>query len=391
MRIFYILALSIIELLDFNAKINASPPKLFYAQPSAVYDPVAGEHWFRFVGAEDHRIILQVKINGIDLMALVDTGAPSTIVSKSWAQQHGLVISRETTGSGSNGMKLRAWSSAIQSEDIGAFHQTGGEIGVADTDAFQQVGRPIDMIIGMDFLHQMISEIDFDNSALRFRLNVDHRPSGHTIPIIYSPQSDRMVARLNLDGRDIGLVRIDTGSDGSLDLLKPSSEVYPKRWKVTDLAVVGLGGVYVADYARVNNVKIGDLIMNGIPVSFNDRPAVPDEEGTIGLELLDRYNIFIDGQKGLIVLSERKNSPPRILVTNMGIQGNITNEGWTIVHVMRNSPAAAVGLKDGDRICAVDGNKLTASSDIPRGPDGSVMNIVLCDGRKIDLVRRTFY
>lgn len=382
----------IVSILVFHVtSAKASISKASYLEASATYNPAEGERWIDFMGSEDHQIILPVRVDGVSLLALVDTGAPATILSASWARQHGLVLEEKTNATGSNGMEFRAWKSSILSKDFGAFHQKGGDIWVTDSDIFHKMGSRIDMIIGMDFIDRMVTEIDFDHSRIRMRIGNIPSPNGRVIPINYSANRGRMSVHLKLYDRDISPVIIDTGDNGSMTLLKSIFPKYPERWKVTNVESSGLGGTYVSDYARLDGIEVGDYKFNGIPVSFEEKPALPGEKGSIGLELLSRYNLFIDGPKGILILSDRKILPPAPLVTNMGIQGPMTEEGWSVTHIMRNSPAAAVGLKQGDRICVVNGERLGSGSAIPRGPDGSTMHIVLCDGRKIDLVRQTFY
>jgi hypothetical protein len=347
----------------------------------------------RFYGAENDQIIIPVKINGDDLWALVDTGSPSTTVSLTWAKARNISLQKEVTASGIESAKYKQWAAPIQSIDIGGFHQNGGGLAFAKIPEIinPHDGRRVDVIIGMDFISNFSLDINFDKNSLIIGPSGYPTPVGHLINIKSDNFYTKNVADIHLLGETLSVL-VDTGSNGSVSLYKYAFRKIPLNLPVTDIAQFTDSGIIVMDYATVNGLKLDKLNITGpVLVYFQNSRSGGGGDGSVGLELLDNYNIFLDTRQRKLVLTERASPRKSPYKTNMGIQGNITDERWNVVHVMKNSPAAAVGLKDGDQICAVDGRKFTASSDIPRGPDGSTMHMALCDGRKIDLVRRSFY
>jgi C-terminal processing protease CtpA/Prc len=74
-----------------------------------------------------------------------------------------------------------------------------------------------------------------------------------------------------------------------------------------------------------------------------------------------------------------------------GIQGPLTDDGLNIVHVMAHSPAAAAGLKDGDKVCLVDGKKVRLVKSWEDGPVGKTVILGLCGGGTVSLTLRQFY
>lgn len=364
------------------------------APPQATFSPEEGERWIDFVGLEDHQIVVPVRVNGEPLWALVDTGMPWTVLSKSWVQSHGLALTNPQKTTGVSGLEAPLWQASLKSIDIGGYHQTGGGANVVDLDAINSnlsSGRHIDMVIGLPLLLLLVTDVDFEHARIRFRLTGQPPAGAVLLPVSLSPERLRLFTSLRIGDQVIGPLMIDTGSDGSVTVMRSAIGAYPPAWRVTDVMQAGMGGVYVGDYARLDDVQWGERRFDRVQTNIAPKLAQGSGVGMIGLALLERANLTFDGPKGLMYASPRANPPAEPIVTNMGIQGSVSDEGWLVVHIMRGSPAQSVGLKAGDRICLVDGVRMTAKSAIPRGPDGSVLHLELCDGRKIRLTRQTFY
>jgi C-terminal processing protease CtpA/Prc len=83
--------------------------------------------------------------------------------------------------------------------------------------------------------------------------------------------------------------------------------------------------------------------------------------------------------------------------TMVGIQGRTTDQGLQIIHVMAHSPAQEAGLRDGDRICTVDGERISAAwKGTPEGkwmlgPAGKIVTLGRCGGGAVEVTLRPFY
>jgi predicted aspartyl protease len=364
------------------------------AQPhSTTFDTERSEQWIPYEGADDHQIIIPVSVNGEPMHALVDTGTSDTVLSLEWAKRHSLSVHPSGTSSALNGTQVQVWAAPFQTLSIAAFGRTNGEMRAADLSSFRAVenAHPFDMLIGFDLLSHFAIDIDAEHSRIRFRMTGAPRPAGQVVPLQIAPKTGHFFTSLSVEGKVLSTVMIDTGEDTSLALTKAAIGALPKEMRVTDVMKAGAGGIAIADYALSDHVRWGAVKADRVPTEFESKPINGAIPARIGMEFLERWNVFIDGTQGVMILSDRQNPAPAAHTTNMGIQFNMTAAGMTAVHVMKNSPALAAGLKDGDRICAADGSAITPSSSIPRGPDGSTMNLTLCDGRKISFKRGTFY
>jgi len=380
-------------LLGLGGAVSAAQSSPAIPPATAEFRAAEGDQWIPFTGLADHQIIIPVEINGVAAHALVDTGAPYSTLDRAWALNHGIAVQKRGVANSTNGMITPQWQGPLGSFHVGGFHQRGGDIDIVDTAQIPVVEQstPFDMIIGLDVLSNFATDVDFDHARIRFHQSGAPVPQGTRVPVRLDAAGERLYASLHFGGKAFDKIVVDTGDSDDLATLKSSFGTYPADMRVTDVESGGLGGLYLADYAMLRDVRWGDLAFTALPTKFEDQPAGPGEQGGIGLEMLERYNLFLDPAKGVMVLGARQHPPAPPHTTNMGIQGAMTGEGWLVIHVMKNSPAAAAGLKEGERICTVDGVKMGAASEIPRGADGTQMHLDLCDGRQLTLSRATFY
>jgi len=190
---------------------------------------------------------------------------------------------------------------------------------------------------------------------------------------------------------------IDTGDDSSVAITKGAWQKLGAPLRLTDIASMGLSGdMLLSDLGRVDGVRFGSKSFDKVPVMFEPEPLVLGDEARIGMKLLDRFNVFLDMGQRVMILSPRSVPPTPDPVTMSGIQGAWSDAGLQIVHVMKGSPAEALRLRAGDRICSIDGTKITADERSPLrkwslGPAGKVISLTMCDGRTLPITLREFY
>ncbi|WP_206244632.1 retropepsin-like aspartic protease [Novosphingobium terrae] len=392
-RLIGLIVLCAVPLPSHAGDASTSPVKAQGDAAQGTYFPEEAERWIPFTGLEDQQIVIPAWIDGESISALIDTGTPFTAISASWAKSHGAALSAVENSTGLGGREVHLWQTALGSLRFGGYVQKGGVISVMDLDGInaQLPNRRIDMIIGFAALQHFVTEIDFDQVRIRIHMAASSPSRARPVPTELSRDKERLMTSLSLSHRTIGPLMIDTGDSGSLSIYRSVLGADAPHWRVTDLESVGFGGGYTTDYVRLNGISWGGNRLGNVPTTIDGKAIGGSGSGRIGMEMLERYNLFIDGPNGRLLLTPRSRRPSPPVVSNMGIQGDMTDQGWQVTHVMRHSPAQAIGLHDGDRICAVDDQAMTAKSLIPRGRDGSVMHLSLCDGRKIVLKRRNFY
>jgi len=364
------------------------------------WQPGADQPWIPMIETTGNLIVIPVRVNGQELPAVVDTGSVVTLIDTNAAKQIGLVpgMPVSVTALGGNGKAAVAFA-PVASFGVGGFAQTGGMIGIGDFTSLRQASpQRFSIILGMDALSGMAIDVDFDNRRVKLQPSGARPPMGPAPAPIALKSPGRAVTAVTVRGGAVESVIVDTGSNGEFTLTKRRWTSLPhEQFEVTDLASAGLGGIHVEPYLRLPTFAVGEAKASDIPTTIADHSLEAWSDGTIGIGFLRRFNVYLDPRAGVLQLAPRREAVPPVAVTMTGIQGSARDDGLTIVHVMANSPAAAAGLKQGDRICAVDGDRVsaawvgTARNDWGHGPAGKRAMLTMCDGRTIPLTLKVFY
>jgi hypothetical protein len=67
----------------------------------------------------------------------------------------------------------------------------------------------------------------------------------------------------------------------------------------------GISGSMVADAAVVDVVKVGSVGLRNMPVTIHDLPSGFGSEGLLGFDFLGRFQMSIDSEKQVLVLTPR--------------------------------------------------------------------------------------
>ena len=121
--------------------------------------------------------------------------------------------------------------------------------------------------------------------------------------------------------------------------------------------------------------------------SIPDNILAMDSLDEILAALGDPYTVYLTAEEYQTFLTSVNGDT----VVGIGVSlQNAYEDGFKIMSILPNSPALEVGLEAGDRIIAVDGNAVTASSDISAlitGQEGTQVTITvirISDGQQVD-------
>ena len=96
-------------------------------------------------------------------------------------------------------------------------------------------------------------------------------------------------------------VRDGANEAGALTELKRVPELVPP-------AVAERAGYRLdqpAPVARIESIKVGDAEVSGMMVSIHDAARFPQFEGLLGMDFLGRFQISVDWDKQLLVLTRK--------------------------------------------------------------------------------------
>jgi predicted aspartyl protease len=344
-------------------------------------------------------IVVEAALNGHKLPALIDTGAEVSIIDAPTARELGLSTNGTYEITALDGRKTQGLKAPIHTLVIGGLTRFGGRVVVADLSGIKRVARqPFAMVVGADVLSKIALAVNWDgHSVIVMPSNVHLTGSGWIAPL-HLQAPDILTTEMLLNGHP-ATVRVDTGADDEVILRDTKwGQIVPDTERVTSLAAVGAAGVFVQPMVRLDDAKmseesIGDVIATRVPGT-----GIPGTlDGVLGMGILSRFNLFLNPNAGIMVLTRPKKAAPPRGETMVGIQGPPTDQGIAILHIMAHSPAEAAGLKEGDRICTVDGEKVSAAwvgtpkNDWMTGPEGKTVVLGRCGGGTIRLTLRRFY
>lgn len=358
--------------------------------------PHAGSGWVDFKSAEGGQILIPVVLNGQAARALIDTGVDQMLVSKEFVATHHLAVIPGGTVGSFGGSSRYDYATDI-SLDVGALRTTvPGAFIVMDLSSARRGGNidAFDVIIGLALLARLGWEIDQDHHRFRF-FRSGTVPIADGIAVHIGPNKSRLLTDLQVNGKPITPTMIDTGSDDAISL--PTATAREVGFKAeTDIAASGLGGLAVLPLGKLSEVQIGrerldDVYSTVGGTNWYDEAGV---KAMIGMKILQDYNMIVDAGSGKMQLAERALRPPPQPKSTLGIQGIYVDGKLPIVHVMKNSPAADAGLKDGDAVCAVNGEAMSQAlmdRKWARAAPGSRYQLRLCNGTSHYMTSRTFY
>jgi hypothetical protein len=205
-------------------------------------------------------------------------------------------------------------------------------------------------------------------------------------------ESKHIAIKVKINGKGPYRMIFDTGAPITLlnNKVAKASGVLPKNFKRPPFALFGAAGQF-----KIKSLQVGTLKARDVPTVVMDHPTVNliskvlgPIEGLVGFPFFARYKMTIDYEaKTLTFVSS--GYKPRDLMQNLmatlmnrsvpvtktlapaGLWGIKLHKdakdekaGVTIQEVLEKSPAAAGGLRAGDRLLSLDGRWTDAVADV---------------------------
>lgn len=335
---------------------------------------------FTFQPPSEPYIVVKGKLNGVPMQFLVDTGTSYAMILFPWAVEQAKipVTDQKTTLSGVTGetrsvpllgdATLRLID-VSGNEDARFNMQNGVEIDEPSFLKGASAGH-IAGIIGAGVLTGMLNHIDFDKKTITFSPDT-HPPLarsgsvGKTFPLQKFPGVDGPYINAEikaLDGRKTSLLfLLDTGkAQSSIPFpLSTARAFLPSDTPMITRKSSSASGNAdrPSEFILLPELDMGDLTAAHVPFSLMPNAG----SAILGMDVISRFNLTIDGANGLITLEPRSGYQPRpegvlgVSVTER--EGNIYIDDIDSGRVPSGSDIAV-----GDQIVSVDGHPLKGVS-----------------------------
>ncbi len=358
-------------------------------------------------------IIVPVKLNGVKLNFLLDSGVESTILfslNEADSIPFNNIEKIKIKGLG-NGEPIDALHSKNNHLVIDDFEDINHEFLIILDDEVNfssQLGVPIHGIIGYHFFKNHFIEINYKTKKIIvFKDVLDYSKSKlkqfDQIPISIELEKPYIFSKVLINDEEIeAKLLIDTGGSDAIWLFEDGKKIQSPDDFFIDYLGKGFSGDIHGKRSRIQKIKIGKNEIKSPTISFPDKESLQNvslvvgRNGSVGSEILRRFNILFDYKNGNMFL--KKNSyfddPFNYNMSGMEIEHGglqwikeeiqlkasfVSNEKneisvyesdpksnlkyqfslkprYEVTNVRKMSPADLAGIKKGDVIQKLNGN-----------------------------------
>lgn len=378
-------------------------------------------------------IIIPVEVNGVKLNFLLDTGVENTVLfsledANSLEFKNVEKIKIRGLGSGNT---INALHSKNNKLSIKNFSDNNHDIYIIldqDINFSSQLGIPVHGIIGYEFFKNHFIEINYSRKKINiYKSSQDFSNKRlkkyDEIPITLELQKPYTEIFVSLNAKEIKTkLLIDSGGSDALWLFENKTNIQSSNAYFNDFLGRGFSGNIYGKRSRIEKIKIGK---NEIPyptTSFPDTLSlknvnmVSGRNGSIGGDMLKRFNVLFDYQNKKIYLKKNANynEPFNYNMSGIEVQHNgvqwvkeavelktefvntelavIDNReksvkynfslkpSYEISNVREDSPGAKAGIRKGDIIATINGNsvfkyKLQQITELLQSEEGKTIYI----------------
>lgn len=319
-------------------------------------------------------VVVNARINGSEPLSFIfDTGVRSTILTTLDATaQLSLTTGRNVPVIGlGTGLELMGLISENNSLSLGKIRFDNRVVMVLEEDVLQlseMNGRKINGLLGVDILQGYVVEVNYSRRKLLFYDTASYQrpPKYHTREMIV--ENNKLYLPMTLFDSSMKIRRIkmfiDTGAllnAWFLTATKNTGEI--KGPKVYARIGAGFSGDVNGYLTHIPRICIDEFCFERPIVAFPDSAVVSevirrsDRDGTIGSELLSRFNLVFDLQRKQVHFTPNSYFKAPFVYNIAGIeiiQSQPPLPGFEVTAVWRDSPAERAGVKAGDKLIGIN-------------------------------------
>ncbi len=239
----------------------------------------------------------------------------------------------------------------------------------------ENLGDEIYGIIGYDIFRRFVVQIDYDDLKITLHNPRKYKPRKYFEAVDISLDDTKPYIRSNFtndNGSDNSIkLMVDTGASHALLLdVHNTDDLSMPEETITARLGQGLGGEISGMVGRLNKYEIGrygfDKVLVSIPYegSYSNAIKRGSRHGTVGGELLSRFNPTFDYFNGKLYLAKSKSHSRDFEFDMSGISLGVMKEfldTLVVKHLEDDSPAAIAGVELGDRVLSINGRNLSNS------------------------------
>ncbi|WP_373519779.1 aspartyl protease family protein [Pricia sp.] len=355
-------------------------------------------------------MIIPMEVNGTELSFILDSGVDKPILFNLSDQDSVQInnvseISIKGLGDGEPIKALRSHGNTFKTKNIANRDQQLYVVLDKTMNFSTTLGIPIHGIIGYDLFRDFVVEIDYGRNILKFHdpTTYVHRKNRRQeiLPLAIIQKKAYIDGNLILKGELPVRLLVDTGSSDAIWLFENGAIHVPDTY-YEDFLGKGLNGNIFGKRTKVDTIQIGRFVLKDAKAAFPDKKSfgaiknLGSRNGSVGGEVLKRFNIIFDYGRNTIALRKNRNfnAPFQYNLSGLSLQHDgvryisesITDSRGVIYSeeksfgdvqilfenrtrlslvpeiivsgIRAGSPAHEAGLLEGDVILAVNGKRI---------------------------------
>lgn len=357
-------------------------------------------------------IIIPVKVNeSSTLNFILDSGVKTTIITRLYySDSLNLVTARKVTLNGLGvGSQLKALHSTGNRIYLKGIEGVNQEVLVLMHDVFDlstRMGMPVHGIIGYDIFRNFVVKVNYSSQVItlyRPDTYIKKKRKTEEYPLHIEGHKAYIYANIkqhNADSLKVKLV-LDTGASNTISLYLPSDKRITLPPKVMEAYLGrGLSGDINGKIGRIPSISIGRYNLMNLPASYPEEEAIraalsiSNRNGNLGSEILSRFDVVIDYPHNRLLLlpNSRYKKPFNYNMAGFEITTPLPGTNvYVVSSVVEGSPACDAGIKPGDQLMDINGQKCFSLSlsdilEIMGSKPGKKLNLSLMrDTEKVNV------
>lgn len=354
--------------------------------------------WHSFNLSAVRYLTLPARVNDMTITAVVDSGATRSVIKDQLALDLQLpYLGATLAGTLTQDISGSLYRVADLVIDGAAFHHI--DVAAFDVSEVETIAGHVPFVIGQDLLRQIALEVQFTQNRLRLL----DRQAARTLPGYKrlelkgaGREFPALPVHIENHGTEYGIM--DLGSSVPLSMSRDYATQVGllKGRPLSTTMTLGVEGSSVSQIFTARNVRVGPYTLFDVPVCVVEdwRLAQPID---LGWPLLAAFDTVFDlGDDALWLKGDAVRIAQPFPHDRSGLGGQRRTGEILVRHVALNSPAWHAGLREGDRIVAIDGRAIDPLYPPPgdrmgQKPAGTQFHLTLADRRDLTLTLADYF
>ena len=345
------------------------------------------------------RIILQASVNGVETPMMLDSGAGLTTLDDDFARKIDLKPGMKVPIQGAGGSEP---GEIVQDVTIqaGNLKLSGATVVVLDLERIEKgIGRPIPAVLGRELFMNSVIGLDFDRKLLTLSPSKGFAAPADATEIKLTRDSFTHYLPVSVDGLPPVEAAFDLGNGGALSVSKEYLDKTP-RLSALPYAVGfsgGVGGLHENRRVTVPKVSLGGFTLDHVPADLGSVAGGP-YKGRVnaGLQLFKPFRLTLDLGHDRIWL-QRTSAPVDFPRDRAGMFVMLEDDHFNVLHVSPSGPAAKAGIKKGDRLVTIGGERVgpgfyaSGQANWTKEKAGTEVAVTKSDGQTVTVTLADYY